>query len=156
MNQHSITPAEAARALAEVTARQRQVTQLVSPMPNWLAPVSSLLIFLRFATMDLPWRAASFAGLLLALSLPVLGLIALRSRRVVLRQQPWGAAGWWSVLGVMTLVFSVWMLADTFLIPWDAAWSNTASGAMGAVLVGAALLGLNWWLTRLSRRNAAA
>lgn len=150
------TPLEAARALAEVDARRRQIAKLVAPLPHWFAPAVGVCVLLQFAVKDLSWPASSVLGFPLVLSIPLLSLLLLRSQRVRLRRPLWGAAGWWSLAYFAALVFVGLMVIDAYFIDWDAPLANTTMGVIAGVLMGGGAVLMNWWLGWLTRRAVGA
>lgn len=147
------TPEQAARALAEVDQRRRQIADLAWPPPRWATPVMAVLLFAEIALWDL----GDFAIWLF--EIPLFALIVLtdwmywRSNRVRLVRSLWGAAGNRTMAVVALVGVPIFLATLVYFGSLDSPLRFTFAGAVMAGQAAVASWFVTWRLGRLIERN---
>jgi hypothetical protein len=136
MTQHQISSTDAARALAEVADRRRQVAAAAEPYPAWYPAAAGVASAVFFALADLPPSPVKTP---ISLAVPI-GWVAVvwfaKSRTPVRPHSSMLGLAGWAVLGGILLAFAVAALAiSDVLASRGGPFPHTVTGVVLGVLL---------------------
>jgi hypothetical protein len=155
MTDHEISRDEAARALAEVSERRRQVAGVAAPVPAWYPPVTGVLVGVWLGLLESRSSAIMVGG---SAVIVLQGLLIWWTRRhqpVKPHASLYGVRGWLAVAGTVAALWVVSMVVLSFVhshgVPLPAVVYGTTMGVIITVTFALLRLGLR----RIFVRRAA-
>jgi hypothetical protein len=155
MTNHELSRDEAARALAEVSERRRQVAGVAAPVPAWYPPVAGVLVGVWLGLVE------SRSGVMLVGAGAVMvlqgGLIwwTRQHNPVKPHTSLYGVTGWLAVAGTAA-VFGVLSVAVlSFIRSYGIPQPAVVYGVTMGVVIAALTALLRVWLVRIFVRRAA-